>query len=269
MRFKGGEGGPLLAFNFYDQHDLAAIVCALNESSARGGVLLVSATAIRYAGLELLYDQFQFYQRRSSVPLWIELDHCRDLPTIERAAEVGFDILMADFSHLPKDDNISQVAKIVDDVGGICAIEGEASPIPDLDAQTSTPAPHEVTTPAELREFVTATGCDLVAPHLGTNHGLSRHKPPINQELVRELSAAVLVPIVAHGCDFLAGRDLQALRNARVGKLNFGPQLRAVWNETSHRLWATAEAEPDHRAINEAARRAVAETVKTIVRTCR
>ncbi len=231
--------GTVPAFNFNDQHDLRAIVAAA-EAAGRAAILMVSVRASQYTDLELLFDMFSFYRRRAATPLWVELDHCSDMALLGRAAELGFDVLMADFSHLPLHDNLRQVRRVVSEFGSSrCLIEAEASPIP---AEPSAAMAHPLTTPAELRAFQAETGCDLVAPHLGTAHGFDLDKPFLDPNRIRSLVQSVSVPVVAHGCDFLSAAQLGVLVGCGVAKVNFGPQLRSAWAAAARRAWRRASA---------------------------
>jgi fructose/tagatose bisphosphate aldolase len=255
---------PLPAFNFNDQHDLAAIVGAL-EQCGRPGIAMVSMRAASYYELELLFEIFAFYRRKSSIPLWIELDHCADLSMLRRAAVIQFDILMADFSHLPLEDNIKTVAGIVREMRSFpCLIEGESSPIP---ADVPMKEDYGSLMPSALaHKFVAETGCDLVAPNLGTLHGFKRRKPAIDKRFVEEIVRAVSVPVVAHGCDYLTSHDISVLCETGVRKLNFGPQLRDIWCTACRAEWQRSDTDrPDQRSIHHAANDALRSAISGIL----
>ncbi len=256
---------PIPAFNFNDQHDLAAIVAAI-EQCGQPAVAMVSVAAASYYDLELMYDIFAFYKRRSSVPLWIELDHCSDRSMLRRAAALHFDILMADFSHFTLQENIEYVADVVNEMRSYpCLVEGESSAIPT--ELMSGYVRNDELPPAELvHKFASETGCDLVAPYIGTLHGFMRVKPAIDEDFVRQIARAAPVPIVAHGCDYLTPREIGILCRSGVRKLNFGPQLRDIWCTASRMEWQVADTDiPDQRRVHSAANRALQVAITEIV----
>jgi fructose-bisphosphate aldolase class II len=212
-----GEARSIPAFNFNDQFDLAAVVAAL-EVKGRPGILMISMEAIKYSGLDFLFEIFKFHRRHASQPLFIQLDHCRDEDTLLRAAELDFDAVMADYSHLGLEENIGHVTRITDLLKDRrCLVEAAPTQI------ANTAGPHEggptLTSPDLLRRFAAESGCHLIAPDLGTLHGFGRDKPPINQPRVKELVHSSPVPVAAHGCDFLAPGQLGLLSGAGVRKL--------------------------------------------------
>lgn len=255
------SGAAIGAYNFNDQFDLRGIVDGLNKSNCPG-VLLVSTRAVDYASLDLLYDLYLFYRKRSDVPLWVELDHCSDIVLIQRAAELGFDIVMADFSALAFGENMATTQHVTNDVHEAgCLVEGEVAPIPAVAGGRALKC---VTTPSELREFVRRTQVDLVSPNLGTIHGFSREKPSLDGGLIASMVEASTVPIVAHGCDFLTDAQIATLVCSGVQKLNFGPQLRVAFSEGMHLRADDPSREPDHRALHRHARERVERTVARI-----
>ncbi|WP_327734026.1 class II fructose-bisphosphate aldolase [Streptomyces nojiriensis] len=264
LRFLLRDGPPIPAFNFNDQFDLAAAVEAF-EAHGRPGILMVSMNAMASAGLEFLHDIFLFHRRRASQRLFIELDHCSDEATLVQAAELGFDMVMADFSQLALEDNIKRVARLTGLLAGTpCLVEAAPTEIPAAeDSGTSRPEP---TSPDCLRTFASETGCDVVAPHLGTLHGFDRQKPSLDFARVAELTAASPVPLAAHGCDFLAPGQLAGLAGAGVRKLNVGPQLRVAWCVAARAAWADCDLDaPDQRQVHAVAGRAMRSEAEAII----
>jgi tagatose 1,6-diphosphate aldolase GatY/KbaY len=256
-----GEGNPIPAFNFNDQFDLAAAVEAL-QAKGCPGIVMVSMNAMASAGLEFLYELFRFHRRRVSQRLFIGLDHCADEATLLRAAELDFDVVMADFSHLPFDENVDRVARLIKLLpDGRPLVEAAPTPIPEVREGRT-----DLTSPDCVRTFAGETDCHVVAPHLGTLHGFDRSKPPIDEAWVAQVVAASPVPLAAHGCDFLAPDQLAALGRAGVRKLNFGPQLRVAWCAAARRAWADCDPQaPDQRRVHAAAVRAMRADAEAII----
>ncbi|MET7708996.1 class II fructose-bisphosphate aldolase [Micromonospora sp. NPDC005413] len=258
------EGPAIPAFNFNDQFDLAAVVDAL-EARGRPGILMISTTAIAFGGLEFLFEIFNFHRRRTSQHLFIQLDHCADEATMLQAAELKFDLVMADYSHLAVEDNIAWVARLTALLrGSRCLVEAAPTPIPDTAAGREDRS--ALTSPGYLRQYVAETGCQVVAPHLGTLHGFGRDKPPVDHARVQKLARSSPVPVAVHGCDFLAPGQLATLAGAGVRKLNVGPQLRVAWCTAARRAWEDCDLrEPDQRRVHRTAGGAVRAEVEKIL----
>jgi fructose-bisphosphate aldolase, class II len=232
------------AFNFNDQFDLAGIASAAGEVR-EPVVALMSATAAAHSSFEFLHDIFRFFQSRSPVPLYLQLDHNSDIQAISTALELGIDAVMADFSHLPYEENVLMTASVARmAVGMPTLVEGEIDHIGTGVAST-TPIRRVV-------DFVSRTGVDLAAPRLGTVHGFSRHPPTLNHDVISALCEATAASIVAHGADFLSPLDVKGLVTAGVAKINFGPELRVAVHEATATWHPTAALDtPDHRLLTD------------------
>lgn len=230
------------AFNFNDQFDLAGIVRAA-ENAGEPVVALMSSRAIEYSSLEFLHDIFKFFQSRSSAPLYLEVDHNSDIQILARAIELGIDVVMADFSDLPYEENISMTASVVRMAAGTpTLVEGEIDYIGTEESDT-TPA-------RRLADFVSRAGVDLAAPRLGTVHGFNRQPPTLNRDAISVLCKATTASVVAHGADFLSPLDVKELVAAGVVKINFGPELRVAVHEATAAWYPTAAPDaPDHRLL--------------------
>lgn len=233
------------AFNFNDQFDLAGIAAAADDAQ-QPVVALVSINAVAHSGIELLHDIFSFFQSRSSVPLYIELDHANDLKLIERALDLGVDAVMADFSHLSFEENVLMTSKISEMASGTqTLVEGEVEHI-----GTCATRPTSV---QRIADFVAGSGVRLVAPRLGTVHGFSRCPPPLDRDSIAALCRATPASVVAHGADFLSSLDIKELVAAGVAKINFGPELRdAVYQSTIAWIHPSQAECPDHRQLTKA-----------------
>jgi fructose/tagatose bisphosphate aldolase len=233
------------AFNFNDQFDLAGIMAAANHVQ-EPVVALVSSNAVAHSGIEFLHDIFRFFQSRSSVPLYIELDHTNDVKAIERALDLGVDAVMADFSHLPYDENVLMTSKISEMASGTqTLVEGEVEHI-----GTCAASPTSV---ERITDFVAGSGVQLVAPRLGTVHGFNRYPPALDRDSIAALCGATSASVVAHGADFLSSLDIKELVATGVAKINFGPELRDAVYQATIAWTVTSQAEcPDHRQLTKA-----------------
>jgi fructose/tagatose bisphosphate aldolase len=230
------------AFNFNDQFDLAGIVRAA-ENACEPVVALMSERAIEHSSLEFLCEIFKFFQRRSPAPLYLEVDHNSDIQILAKAIELGVDVVMADFSNLPYEANISMTSSVVRMAAGTpTLVEGE---IDYIGTEAS-----DTTSALRLADFVSRAGVDLAAPRLGTVHGFSRQPPTLNRDAISALCKATTASVVAHGADFLSPSDVKKLVAAGVAKINFGPELRVAVHEATAAWYpAAAPDAPDHRLL--------------------
>jgi fructose-bisphosphate aldolase class II len=256
----GGSRRPILAANVNDQQDLSAAVEAAHKAQSPI-ILMVSVRAIEHSGLTTLFHLFRSAAETTSVPVWIQLDHARDLSLIKQCIAVGFDIVMADFSKEPLEENLRSVREVV----GLARasdvlVEGEVTAIPD-DGEDGGPRNH-LTSPGEASDFASKTGVDLLAVSVGNSHGFARRKPRLDIELIRAISCATPTPLVLHGGDYCSREAIAEAVRAGMTKINFGPEFREAYCTA---LRSAVEAcdwhTPDHRPILNAARTAVREAI--------
>lgn len=245
---------PILAFNFNDQFDVQALALAANRAQ-RQMILMVSSNAVRFSGFSYLTALFTTAKSESSVALYLQLDHCHSIEEVKWCVRSGFDLVMADFSHLEFDENVAQTStcvSIAHDAGVL--VEGAIGVMPD---DRLSPRPASMTQPEEALAFVEQTGVDLLAISIGNAHGVGISKAHLRMDVLKAVSSVVAIPLVLHGADFYPAATLEtALRNG-IGKLNFGPELRLAYCGA---LLRSAAAEPtvtDHRPLLAMSREAV------------
>jgi fructose-bisphosphate aldolase class II len=84
----------------------------------------------------------------------------------------------------------------------------------------------------DAKKFVESTGVDLLAPSIGSIHGLIKSgKPHINTELVREISQAVNIPLVLHGGSGLQDIDFTNAISAGVSIVHINSEIRLAYKE--------------------------------------
>ncbi|MFF7114192.1 class II fructose-bisphosphate aldolase [Streptomyces albogriseolus] len=255
------------AFNFNDEHDLRGVIEGL-EGANSAGILMLTPRAISYGSIEFYFDMFDFYRRRMPGRLFIELDHCSEMAIIVQAAELGFDLVMADFSALPFEDNIRMTAAAVTEVRHTkCLVEGEVDRIVEIsDTGESRLSVVPATSVSQAAEFCARTGVDLVAPNIGTYHGLRRNPPEPDFAAICTLSQKIPCPLVAHGCDFLSVGTLSRMAAAGIRKLNFGPQLRISYIEAGARHFSSVAATScDQRPIMRQVRNELRDLVSELI----
>lgn len=250
---------PLLAVNINDQQDVGAAVEAAVQRQMPI-ILMASVRTIEYAGSSTIAQLVRSARQQSSVPVWLQLDHAHDMSMIERCFESGFDIVMADFSAEPFDDNVRKVREVIGlarRVGGL--VEGEVGALPD-DGEGATQA--SLTSPEEAHAFAAQTGVDLLAVSVGNRHGFARQKPALDLRRIRAIAEATTTPLVLHGGDFCTREEISAAMRAGMTKVNFGPELREAYCLALRTTVAACDWQtPDHRPILLAARVAVREAI--------
>lgn len=215
----------LPAFNVNNMETIQGVVAAA-EAAASPVILQVSPGAIAYAGYETIRDLAFAAADRSSVPVLVHLDHCRDPAVVRRALADGFTSVMFDGSSLAAGENASLTRALVEEAHAVGAIlEGELGAIGGSEDSTLDEARRTVATPSEVAAFASATGVDILAPALGTLHRMPDDSVELDLPLLASLAAAAGRPLALHGGSGVARAQLPAAVAAGVGKVNISSRV--------------------------------------------
>ncbi len=164
-------------------------------------ILATSEGAIKYAGINFLYELTKTASELAKIPIALHLDHGRDLDTIKKCVKLGYSSVMFDGSHLDFEDNVKITKKIVKlaHKKGI-SVEAELGTIGGTEDLVSA-RKIIYTNPEMASEFVKRTGCDFLAVAIGTSHGAYKFKgkADLRHDILKEIKKKVKVPLVLHG----------------------------------------------------------------------
>jgi fructose-bisphosphate aldolase class II len=204
-------------------------------AKACGKPVIFQASPVEYAlmgGPAALRRIVELYVEQTGITAALHLDHGTTLAQVEECLAAGFTSVMLDASHEPFEQNLELTRSAVElaharqvpveaELGQVGGCEGEL-------AGEDVPDAH-LTDPQEATTFVRETGVDCLAVAIGTVHGDYRGKPNIRLDRLREVAAAVAVPLVLHGG---SGTPAPALREAiRLGiaKINICTDIHKAW----------------------------------------
>jgi fructose-bisphosphate aldolase class II len=175
----------------------------------------------------------------SELPIYLNADHTHSLAGAVEAAKAGFDWIVFDLSKLPFAENVRQTREAVEALKSIrpdILVEGELGDIgsgSELHEGASPPA--VLTTAEDARQFVAETHVDTLAPAVGNRHGIftSMLAQGVKQRLaldrIREIKAAVQVPLTLHGASGTDDADLRACIEAGITVVHINTEVRIAW----------------------------------------
>src|SRR5437899_1510932 len=182
-----------------------------------------------------LREQFDF-------PIFLNADHTHSLAKGIEAAKAGFDSIVFDLSSLPIEENMRQTKQAIEALKAInpsMLVEGEIGDIgsgseihdssPDLSKGLSTPE--------EAKQFVEATGVDILAPAVGNMHGMLRSmvrgetKKRLDIERISGIKKAARVFLTLHGGSGTDDEDLRKAIGAGINIVHINTELRVAWRE--------------------------------------
>ena len=143
-------------------------------------------------------------------PIFLDADHTHSLAKAEEAASAGFDSIVFDRSELPFAENVSETRAAVEAIRKInpsILVEGEIGFIGSgSEIHEKVPEASKIlTTPEDARRFIEATGVDVLAPAVGTMHGVlpsmirGETQKRLNIERIQEIKKATNIFMTLHG----------------------------------------------------------------------
>jgi fructose-bisphosphate aldolase class II len=221
-------GYAIPAFNFSDMEQLQAVIAAAVETSSPV-ILQVSAGARKYAGSTLLRFLAQgatayAQELGKAIPIVLHLDHGESFEICKECIDSGFSSVMIDGSRLPYNENIAITKKVVEYARQFdVSVEGELGVLAGIEDGVSAEK-DTYTDPAQVEEFVKATGVNSLAISIGTSHGAYKFKPgtvpAIRIDILKEIEKRIPgFPIVLHGASSVPEEYVEMI-NKYGGKLD-------------------------------------------------
>jgi fructose-bisphosphate aldolase class II len=183
-----------------------------------------------------LRDEFDY-------PIFLNADHTHSLTGAEEVARAGFDSVVFDRSALPREENVRQTREAVTALKAIhpsILVEGEIGDIGSgSEIHDAMPEPGKgLTTPEEARQFVEETGIDILAPAVGSMHGMSRSmlqgasKQHLDIERIAAIRKAARVPLTLHGGSGTGDDDFRKAIAAGISIVHINTELRVAWRQS-------------------------------------
>lgn len=166
----------------------------------------------------------KYWAEKVATPIVLHLDHGQDFDFLRRAIELGFTSVMLDASMKEMDENIRLTKEVVAyaHTKGV-SVEAEIGHVGGASEGVEGATSESVyTTVEEVKAFAEATAVDSLAVSIGTSHGVykSNKAPELNFTRLRELAAAVPVPLVLHGGSGTGDENLRRAVREGIAKLN-------------------------------------------------
>jgi fructose-bisphosphate aldolase class II len=237
------NGYAVGAFNTNNLEITHAILRAAEVK--RSPVLVqISAGALKYAGLEFLPMIVAKAAELATVPVAIHLDHGPSFEVVMQALRAGFTSIMRDASHLPYEENVAEIRKVVEachsigvpveaEIGRLGGVE-EHVVVSERDALMSDPD--------ECTRFVDDAGFDFLAVAIGNAHGFYKGVPKLDFDRLAAIRDRVSVPLVLHGASGIPDYQITQAVETGVCKINIDTEIRNAFIRT---MQAFTQENPD------------------------
>lgn len=220
----------LPSFNTTNLEMTYAIAKGLNRAGLPG-YIQISSNNLRLSSPESIVALTKDALKDSDMPVALHLDHGKTYEDVKNCVNAGFTSIMIDASHLSYEDNIKETKRAVEycHFYGV-PVEAELGALQGKEEDIVNEADCK-TDPALVEDFVSRSGCDLLAVSIGNVHGLEM-TPNIDLPLLKELSAVCPVPMVMHGGSGVDFDIIRQMKNYKMLKVNYGSDLRRAFVQT-------------------------------------
>ena len=236
------EGTGLGHFNVADVTLLKAVIAAANDT--RLPVLVGASEGEReFFGVRQLGALVKSLREETGLSVFLNADHTHSLKKAVEAANAGFDSVGVDFSALPFDENVAQTKQVVQAIKAVnpaIIAEGEVGDIgTGSEIQESAQADfRNLTTPEQARQFVDATGIDILAPAVGNRHGMAKSmvegkaKKHLDLERIAQIKRAAGVSLTLHGGSGTEDEHFRKAIAAGINIIHINTELRVAWRRS-------------------------------------
>lgn len=226
----------------FNTHNLEMLPDMIRAAKEKGAPIIIqtSVDTAKYIGHENLVAVCKSMAEKEMVDVVLHLDHARDFDDIKDAIDKGYTSVMFDGSYLPFKENIMKTRAVVEYAHrhGASA-EGELGTIGGTEEGVHVDEDDKIyTNPKDAVEFVKATGVDVLAIAIGTNHGQYKSKTKVNIPLLKQINSVVDVPLVIHGGTGVDEKDIKDLIDNGIRKFNVGTELLVAWTKTAKETFA-------------------------------
>ena len=155
-----------------------------------------------------------------TIPVILHLDHGKKVEDVRKAIDAHFDSVMFDGSEYDLEENIKLTNTVRKMAKGII-LEAEIGKIGNDNAL--------YTTLDSALSFANGVTIDMLAPAVGSVHGIYKEEPNIQFELINSISATIKKILVLHGGTGLSDEIIKNSIKNGICKINFNTELQLAW----------------------------------------
>ncbi len=228
------------AFNVTNIIQMEAVVeAAVNKKAPL--IIQTSVTPSKFIGPKVFSAVYRTLAESAPIPIALHLDHCTDVEYCKECADAGYTNIMIDASKQVFEENVRQTKEVCDYVHkvGNISVEGELGTVSGVEDQIKVAEDEAaLCDPDKAVEFVERTGVDLLAPAIGTAHGIYKTKnPKLDFDRLEKIFKLLngngpKVPLVIHGGTGLQPDVVKKLVSLGGSKFNVSTNLKHVLLDT-------------------------------------
>ena len=180
-------------------------------------------------------------REKDNYPIFLNADHHSSFESVKNVIDAGFDAVIIDGAKLSFEENVKVTKQCVEyahsvikETGRDILVEAELGYI-GVGSNIKETIPEGagiLTKPEDAKKFVIETGIDMLAPSVGSVHGLIKSgKPHIDAELVKKIREVASVPLVLHGGSGLRDEDFINAIRAGISIVHINSEIRLAYKD--------------------------------------
>ena len=252
------------AFNVSNFIQMQAVVETAISKNAPV-IIQTSVTPSKFRRPEVVGAVYKAMATQAPVPICLHLDHCNEVDYCITCADAGYTNIMIDGSHHEFDENIRQTKQVVDycharDI----SVEGELGTVSGVEDQVVVAEDEaQLCDPDLAVEFVERTGIDLLAPAIGTAHGVYKTQNPVlDYDRLATIADKINgrgphTPLVIHGGTGLSEDTVRRLVSLGGSKFNVSTELKHRLLDTTYDYVAANRDQYDPGKVDKAVLEAI------------
>jgi len=174
---------------------------------------------------EFSHGIVRYYAEKVDIPVALCLDHSKSFDDCMIGIRTGCTAIMADYSELSYDENMSRVKKLAEiaHAAGI-SIEGEIGHVGRGD-NYAVDGTSSLTNPDEAKRYFDDTGVDCLAVAVGTAHGVYVGTPKLDFDRLKAINEACGAPLVMHGGSGSGDENIHRACEMGIAKVNIVTEI--------------------------------------------
>lgn len=263
------KGVAIASFNIHNLETIQA-VCEGAYEERCPVIIQTTPGTLKHAGVNYIASIVKTAAELYDIPIALHVDHCSDFDTIMQCIRCGYTSVMIDTAHLPYEENIAMVKKVVEVAHSVdVAVEGELGKIGGVEDDLKVDAREAAfTVPSEAKDFVERTGIDMLAIAIGTAHGEYKGEPKLDFERLSQIREVVELPLILHGASGVPDYQIKESLKRGISKINIATELKIPMAGAIKKTFENKPSENDPRKYMGVAKEAVKSVVKEKIRLC-
>jgi len=253
------------AFNITNIIQMEAVVEAAVEKKAPL-IIQVSVAPSKFLKPKVLAAVYRTLAESAPIPICLHLDHCTDVEFCRTCADAGYTNIMIDASKQVYEENVRQTKEVADYCHrmGEISVEGELGTVSGVEDQIKVSEDEAaLCDPGTAVRFVEETGIDILAPAIGTAHGIYKTaSPKLDFDRLKKIfdlfnAKGPRVPLVIHGGTGLKPEVVKKLVAMGGSKFNVSTDLKHTLIDSTFEYISANREQYNPGKIDKAAKEAI------------